>query len=33
MRAARDMREHGTFTFSEDAANSAEINSVFKGTN
>lgn len=32
MRAAREMREHGTFTFAEDAANYADINSLFKST-
>ena len=29
LRAAREMREHGTFTFAEDAANYAELNSMF----
>ena len=29
LRGAREMREHGTFAFAEDAANYAEINSLF----
>jgi 2-methylisocitrate lyase-like PEP mutase family enzyme len=30
LRAAREMREHGTFTFAEDAASSREIVAMFK---
>ncbi len=30
LRAAREMREHGTFTFAEDAVNSREITEIFK---
>ena len=31
LRAAREMREHGTFTFARDAADSREISAIFKG--
>ncbi len=30
LRAAREMREHGTFTFGNDAVNSREINALFE---
>jgi 2-methylisocitrate lyase-like PEP mutase family enzyme len=30
LRAAREMREHGTFTFANDAASPREIGSIFK---
>ena len=30
LRAAREMREHGTFTFSKEAASSREISAIFK---
>ena len=30
LRAAREMREHGTFTFAKDAANPREISAIFK---
>jgi 2-methylisocitrate lyase-like PEP mutase family enzyme len=30
LRGAREMREHGTFTFAEQAANSREISAIFK---
>ena len=30
LRAAREMREHGTFTFARDAANSSEISAIFE---
>jgi len=30
LRAAREMREHGTFTFAEDAASFREINALFE---
>ena len=30
LRAARDMREHGTFTFAEDAADYRTVNSIFR---
>ena len=30
LRAAREMREHGTFTFAKDAAPSREITAIFK---
>jgi 2-methylisocitrate lyase-like PEP mutase family enzyme len=30
LRAAREMREHGTFTFANDAASPREIASIFK---
>jgi 2-methylisocitrate lyase-like PEP mutase family enzyme len=30
LRAAREMREHGTFTFANDAANPREISAIFK---
>jgi 2-methylisocitrate lyase-like PEP mutase family enzyme len=29
LRAAREMREHGTFTFAEEGVSSREINSLF----
>ena len=29
LRAAREMREHGTFTFADDAASYAELNKMF----
>jgi len=32
LRAAREMREHGTFTFANDAANYRELNSLFAGS-
>ena len=31
LRAAREMREHGTFDFAKDAANPREITAIFKG--
>jgi len=31
LRAAREMRDHGTFAFAKDAARSAEISSFFPG--
>lgn len=31
MRAAQEMREHGTFEFAKDAAGYAELNAIFKG--
>jgi 2-methylisocitrate lyase-like PEP mutase family enzyme len=33
LRAAEEMRDHGTFTFGEDAANSRMINSIFTNAN
>lgn len=30
LRAAREMREHGTFTFAKEAASSREISAIFK---
>jgi 2-methylisocitrate lyase-like PEP mutase family enzyme len=30
LRAAREMREHGTFTFAKDAANPGEIGAMFE---
>jgi 2-methylisocitrate lyase-like PEP mutase family enzyme len=30
LRAAREMREHGTFTFAGDAANYQELNAMFE---
>ena len=32
LRAAEEMRDHGTFTFGDTAANSRMINSIFKNS-
>jgi len=31
LRAAREMREHGTFTYANEAASSREITEIFRG--